>query len=80
MTVGFWFYRFDSRRVPASKEDDKVAQEPSEWGLVPPNPLAFPAIHYLTLFIHLRIGPVTLLSAVSGDITSEMWLWSLYTT
>ena len=29
---------------------------------------------YFTLFIHLRIGPVTLSSAVSGDITSEMWL------
>jgi len=35
--------------------------------------------YYLTLFIHFRIGPVTLVSAVSGDITSEMWLWSLYT-
>jgi hypothetical protein len=35
-------------------------------------------INYWTLFIHLRIGPVTLVSAVSGDITSEMWLWSLY--
>lgn len=29
---------------------------------------------HFTLFIHLRIGPVTLVSAVSGDITSEMWL------
>jgi hypothetical protein len=29
---------------------------------------------YFMLFIHLRIGPVTLVSAVSGDITSEMWL------
>ncbi len=34
------------------------------------------AIHF-TLFIHLRMGPVTLVSAVSGDITSEIWLWSL---
>jgi hypothetical protein len=31
------------------------------------------AAHF-TLFIHLRIGPVTVLSAVSGDITSEIWL------
>jgi len=30
--------------------------------------------NYFTLFIHARIGPVTLSSAVSGDITSEMWL------
>jgi hypothetical protein len=29
---------------------------------------------HFTLVIHLRIGPVTLLSAVSGDMTSEMWL------
>jgi len=29
---------------------------------------------YFTLLIHLRIGPVTLVSAVSGDMTSEMWL------
>src|ERR1035438_4616056 len=32
---------------------------------------------YFTLLIHLRIGPVTVVSAVSGDMTSEMWLWSL---
>jgi hypothetical protein len=29
---------------------------------------------HLTLLIQLRIGPVTLSSAVLGDITSEMWL------
>lgn len=29
---------------------------------------------HFTPVIHLRIGPVTLVSAVSGDITSEMWL------
>jgi len=29
---------------------------------------------YFTLFIHFRIGPVTLVSEVSGDMTSEMWL------
>jgi hypothetical protein len=29
---------------------------------------------YLMLFIQSRIGPVTLVSAVSGDMTSEMWL------
>src|SRR5665213_2633830 len=34
---------------------------------------------HLTLLIHLRIGPVTVVSAVSGDMTSEMWLWSLNT-
>ena len=31
-------------------------------------------LSYFTLLIHLRMGPVTLVSAVSGDITSEMWL------
>jgi len=35
--------------------------------------------YYFTLFIHLRIGPVTESSAVFGDITSEMWLCSLNT-
>ena len=29
---------------------------------------------YFTPFIHFRIGPVTVSSAVLGDITSEMWL------
>ena len=29
---------------------------------------------YFTLLIPLRIGPVTVVSAVSGDMTSEMWL------
>src|SRR5689334_9106479 len=29
---------------------------------------------YFTLLIHFRIGAVTLVSAVSGDSTSEMWL------
>jgi hypothetical protein len=29
---------------------------------------------YFTLFIHFRIGPVTVSSAVLGAITSEMWL------
>ncbi len=38
------------------------------------------APRYLTLLIHLRIGLVTLVSAVLGAITSEMWLWSLNVT
>src|SRR5215467_6944934 len=36
------------------------------------------ALHF-ALLIHFKIGPVTLVSAVFGDITSEMWLWSLNT-
>src|SRR2546430_5172274 len=33
--------------------------------------------HYFTLFIHLSSGPVTELSAVFGENTSDMWLWPL---
>src|SRR5437867_4819867 len=33
--------------------------------------------HHFTLFIHFSIGPVTELSAVFGENTSDMWLWSL---
>ena len=29
---------------------------------------------YFTLFIHFRIGPVTELSGVFGENTSDMWL------
>jgi hypothetical protein len=36
--------------------------------------LSGPLRTYFTLFIHARIGPVTLVSDVSGDMTSEMWL------
>ena len=32
------------------------------------------ALSYLMLFIHLRIGPVTELSAVFGEYTSDIWL------
>jgi hypothetical protein len=32
---------------------------------------------YFTLFIHFRIGPLTETSAVFGENTSDMWLWSL---
>ena len=45
--------------------NDTAGTLPVERGLPRPNV-------YLTLFIHLRIGPVTLVSAVSGDMTSEM--------
>jgi len=32
------------------------------------------AVVHFTLFIHFRIGPVTDVSAVFGENTSDMWL------
>ncbi len=32
---------------------------------------------YLTLFIHFKIGPLTDVSGLPGENTSDMWLWAL---
>src|ERR1700733_8740933 len=57
-----------------------IAPSSARLGLTYRPTAGFSSGYYLTLFIHVRIGPLTLLSAVLGDITPEMWLWSLYTT
>lgn len=35
---------------------------------------------YFTLFIHFRTGPLTELSGLPGENTSDMWLCALNTT
>ena len=54
-----------------SKDDDYV---PVTLGRRSPALTVTSRADHFTIVIHLRIGLVTLVSAVSGDMTSEMWL------